>query len=81
MIDPNTINWNTAPSVPVDVLQRQAHGKPLGGTIISGPMGQKTFLQDGAKTVGHSNRQMSMSIEPGQGTFGEIDRYFGQHDS
>lgn len=38
------IDWMRAPPVPTDVLLAQAMGLPLGGEIVEGPLGQKTFV-------------------------------------
>jgi hypothetical protein len=38
------INWQRAPAVPVKVHQAKAAGKDIGGEIITGPMGQTTFV-------------------------------------
>jgi hypothetical protein len=72
-----TINWYTAPPVPVDVLQRRAAGKPLGGTIVEGPLGQTTFIPDG-KSSAHPP-QMGMSMEPGMGLYGDVGLHFGHN--
>jgi hypothetical protein len=77
MIDPNKIDWNRAPHVPADVLLRKADGMSLGGTIINGPLGQQTFIRDGAAVQYRGGNQMMMSMEPGHGTYGEIGRHFG----
>ena len=39
-----TINWLTAPPVPVKVFQMRAAGKTPEGTIHTGPGGQQTYV-------------------------------------
>ena len=38
------INWDTAPAVPVQVLQMINRGAVPAGRVIDGPMGQKTYV-------------------------------------
>lgn len=48
LIDPNTIDWNNAPPVPLKVLEKKVAGKDIGGVIVDGPHGLKTFVRHGA---------------------------------
>jgi hypothetical protein len=68
------INWWLAPSVPTSVLQMQARGEPLHGTIVSGPLGQKTFIPFKGETAVPAKKTSVLDVSPGNGLYASVSR-------
>jgi hypothetical protein len=68
------INWWHAPSVPTSILQMASRGEPLPGTIVTGPLGQKTFIPVKGDTAPPTKKSPVIDVRPGSGLYASVSR-------